>query len=52
MTIAPPPNHGTLPKLGQQAPDFALPDSTGAARRLSDLVAGGPLVLLFYRGYW
>jgi peroxiredoxin len=52
MTIAPPPSHGTLPKVGQQAPDFALPDSTGTARRLSDLVAVGPLVLLFYRGHW
>jgi thioredoxin-dependent peroxiredoxin len=38
--------------LGQIAPDFELPDSTGALRRLSQLVASGPLVLLFYRGHW
>lgn len=34
------------------APDFALPDSTGAMRRLSDLAAGYKLILIFYRGYW
>ncbi|MFZ0211975.1 MAG: hypothetical protein WBE20_03735 [Candidatus Acidiferrales bacterium] len=43
---------GTLPKAGQLAPEFALPDSTGASPRLSELTAGGPLVLLFYRGHW
>ena len=30
------------------APDFELPDETGAARRLSDLLADGPVVLFFY----
>jgi peroxiredoxin len=38
--------------MGQQAPDFELPDSTGGALRLSDMAVGGPLVLLFYRGHW
>jgi len=37
---------------GEIAPDFALPDSTGAARRLLDLAAGCNLILIFYRGYW
>jgi peroxiredoxin len=41
-----------LPQVGQIAPDFELPDSSGIQRRLSELAAGGPLVLLFYRGYW
>ncbi|HTA56912.1 MAG TPA: hypothetical protein VK805_02075 [Candidatus Baltobacteraceae bacterium] len=37
---------------GEIAPDFALPDSTGATRRLLDLAAGCNLILIFYRGYW
>lgn len=37
---------------GEIAPDFVLPDSTGATRRLSDLAAGHELILIFYRGYW
>lgn len=41
-----------LPQPGQIAPDFELPDSTGAPRLLSQLAASGPLVLLFYRGHW
>ena len=41
-----------MPAVNDRAPDFALPDSTGTLRRLSDLVAPGPLVLLFYRGSW
>jgi peroxiredoxin len=43
---------GTLPVPGELAPDFELPDSTGAQRRLHDLVEDGPLVLIFYRGHW
>ncbi|HEU5470372.1 MAG TPA: peroxiredoxin [Actinophytocola sp.] len=35
-------------KAGDQAPDFELPDETGTPRKLSDLLAGGPLVLFFY----
>jgi peroxiredoxin Q/BCP len=33
---------------GDKAPDFELPDETGTNRRLSDLVADGPVVLFFY----
>jgi peroxiredoxin len=40
------------PQPGEIAPDFELPDSTGSLRRLSELAASGPLVLLFYRGHW
>lgn len=35
-------------RTGDIAPDFTLPDQTGTARTLSELVAGGPLVLFFY----
>ena len=33
---------------GVIAPDFELPDQAGTVRRLSDLLAGGPVVLFFY----
>jgi peroxiredoxin len=33
-------------------PDLQLPDHAGYRRRLSDLVAGDPPVLHFYRGFW
>ncbi len=33
---------------GDVAPDFELPDEDGTPRRLSDLAAGGPVVLFFY----
>jgi len=35
-------------KPGDLAPDFELPDQTGTARKLSDLLTDGPLVLFFY----
>jgi hypothetical protein len=47
------------PQVGQKAPDFTLPDHTGAPVTLSafqaDAAAGRPgqwLLLVFYRGYW
>jgi hypothetical protein len=40
------------PSVGEVAPDFSLPDATGAPRRLADLCAERPLVLVFYRGHW
>jgi hypothetical protein len=39
-------------RVGQPAPDFTLPDCTGAPVRLKDLLARGPVVLSFYRGRW
>ncbi len=33
---------------GELVPDFELPDETGTPRRLTDLLAGGPVVLFFY----
>lgn len=37
---------------GAAFPDFELIDHAGNRRRLSDLVAGDPAVLQFYRGWW
>jgi peroxiredoxin Q/BCP len=34
--------------VGAKVEDFALPDETGTQRRLSELLAGGPVVLFFY----
>jgi thioredoxin-dependent peroxiredoxin len=33
---------------GDLVEDFELPDETGTKRKLSDLLAGGPVVLFFY----
>ena len=38
--------------VGDIAPDFTLPDATGKAMRLSDLLQQGPVVINFYRGEW
>ncbi|MEV6808702.1 peroxiredoxin [Streptomyces sp. NPDC051132] len=34
--------------VGDRAEDFALPDETGATRRLTGFLADGPVVLFFY----
>ncbi len=39
-------------KPGEVFPDLDLPDHTGRARWLSEVVAGDPVVLLFSRGWW
>ncbi len=40
------------PEVGTIAPDFTALDTTGTPRRLADLCAERPLVLVFYRGHW
>lgn len=35
-------------RVGDQVPDFELPDQDGKPRRLSELLAAGPVVLFFY----
>jgi peroxiredoxin len=40
------------PKVGDRAPQFAVLDSTGTQRTLTELVAAGPRVFVFYRGHW
>ena len=37
---------------GATAPDFTLPNATGATVQLSQLLSQGPVVLSFYRGQW
>jgi peroxiredoxin len=35
-----------------RATDFELPDHEGRPWRLGDALAGGPVLLVFYRGDW
>jgi hypothetical protein len=56
------PVSATAPRVGEQAPDFALPDQDGKtvsfAELLSSAPAGAPdtkaraVLLIFYRGHW
>ena len=39
-------------KVGDKAPDFALPNVKGNTVKLSEVLAGAPVVLSFYRGGW
>ena len=54
-----PPESAAAPKVGQQVPDFILPDSTGQSVSLTQLFSipvrnASPkaVLLIFYRGYW
>jgi peroxiredoxin len=40
------------PRVGDQAPNFALPDQRDEEVDLSALLRRGPVVLIFYRGEW
>jgi peroxiredoxin len=40
------------PRAGDTAPGFRLPDARGGEVALEDLLAAGPVVLVFYRGGW
>jgi hypothetical protein len=39
-------------KVGDKAPDFALPNGDGKLVSLADYVSKGPVVIVFYRGFW
>jgi peroxiredoxin len=39
-------------RTGDPAPPFRLPDARGGEVALEDLLADGPVVLVFYRGAW
>ena len=41
-----------LPAIGQEAPDFTLPLLDGDTVTLSERLAEGPVVLVFFRGAW
>jgi len=45
---------GAVPGLavGDQAPEFSLPDALGRAVSLRERLSAGPVVLVFYRGEW
>jgi cytochrome oxidase Cu insertion factor (SCO1/SenC/PrrC family) len=38
--------------IGDAAPDFTLEDQNHTQITLSDARSHGPVVLVFYRGYW
>jgi len=39
-------------RTGARFPDFLLPDAAGRLVTLTDMLAGGPLVVTFIRGQW
>jgi peroxiredoxin len=43
--------HSTTASVGTLAPGFALPDATGTTVALVDVLARGPVVLVFLRGF-
>ncbi len=43
--------HSTTAAVGTTAPDFALPDAAGTSIALVDVLAHGPVVLVFLRGF-
>lgn len=43
---------GTMKNVGDTAPAFALPNAVGAQVSSADLLAKGPIVVVFYRGAW
>ena len=40
------------PRVGERAPEFALPDQNGKQVALSDLLSPNGAVIIFYRGHW
>ena len=43
---------GVALKVGDKAPDFALPNGDGKLVALSDYTSKSPVVVVFYRGFW
>lgn len=41
-----------VPKVGDRAPDFTLPNAAGQPVSLAGLLAKEPVVVSFYRGRW
>jgi peroxiredoxin len=42
----------SAPQVGDRAPGFRLPDARGGHVALGELLADGPVVVVFYRGAW
>jgi len=43
--------HSATASVGTTAPEFALPDASGATVALAELRARGPVVVAFLRGF-
>ena len=41
-----------VPRVGDDFPDFELPDTEGNPITSAELLGRGPLVVTFYRGVW
>ena len=39
-------------KVGDKAPEIALPNGDGKLVQLSEYTARAPVVVIFYRGFW
>jgi hypothetical protein len=52
FVVAAVPDTPTAVRVGEQAPDFTLPDAVGRPVALADYRGRKPVVLVFYRGYW
>jgi hypothetical protein len=50
--LPPAEKRGTSLKVGDKAPEFALPNGDGKLVLLSEYTARTPVVLVFYRGFW
>ena len=50
--VGAPPGTSVKLKLGDKAPDFALPNGDGKMVVLSEYTQRSPVVLVFYRGFW
>jgi len=48
----PPAGPKTFLKIGDKAPDFALPNGDGKLVVLSEYTQRSPVILIFYRGFW
>ena len=48
----PSPSDGAALRVGDKAPDFALPNGDGKLVSLSEYTAKTPVVMVFYRGFW
>ena len=42
----------TALKVGDKAPEIALPNGDGKLVQLSEYTARTPVVVIFYRGFW
>lgn len=49
---APVTSKSTTLKVGDKAPDFALPNGDGKLVVLSEYTQRSPVLLVFYRGFW